>query len=125
MNLRVARIGKRCPLSVGPPCRRHIAIQRIGGKIEDVSIAPCGKDHGVSRMSLNGPRDNVAGNDSACVSVNRDQFEHFVIRIHANRTQSNLPAQTRVSPEKQLLSRLATCVKCSRYLSTAKRPVRQ
>ena len=107
MDLSETRIGKKCPPAVSAVRGSDIAPHGIGRKEKGVAVPSTGQDHGIGRMGLNFTGHHIAGDDPFGLTIDDDQIEHFVARIHFHRAGRNLMAQLRVNPEEQLLPGLA------------------
>src|SRR5690606_29826203 len=97
----------------------------IGRQIKYVSVSTCAQENGVSAVCFDFSSNKITGDDTPRLSVNRYEIQHFCARIHLHLAIGNLPVQSRVCTQQQLLSGLTTSVECTRYLSTTKGTVRQ
>ena len=76
-------------------------------------------------MRLDAPRHHVARHDAAGRAVDDDQVQHFVPRVHGHLAQADLPLESLISAQEELLARLPAGIERARNLGSAKRPVRQ
>ena len=125
MDLGETRIGEKRPAAVSTVSCRHIATHRIGRQEERIAVAAAGQNHRIRRMGLDFAGHHVPRDDAFGLTIDNDQIEHFVARMHFDRARRNLMTQLRVNPEEQLLPGLAARVKCPRHLRPTKGTVGQ
>ena len=65
----------------------------------------------------------VAGNNTTGFTIDLNYIQHFVAAVHFNIAFGNLTVQRLVGTNQQLLTGLATCIKCTAYQYTTKRTV--
>src|ERR1043166_966060 len=121
MYLRETGIGKKRALLARPPGRRHVAALGIGRKKKNISIAACCQDDSISGMRGNLAGHQIAHDNALGISIYHYQLEHFCSWKHLHRPKPDLPAERLVRSEQQLRPRLASRVKSSRPLRSAKR----
>ena len=114
------RIGKVCALFVALPCGGAIRGHCVGGEEVSIPISPSSYYHGMSCVTLNRSRGEIAGNDTPCTTLDNNEVEHFVTGIELNAPLSHLATECRVSPEQELLPRLTTSVEGTGYLCAPK-----
>ena len=115
-----ARIGKECALFVALPSRRAIRGHCVGGEEVSIPISSGSYYHGMSCITLNRSRGEIAGNDTPCTPLDNNEIKHFVTGIELNAPFSHLATECRVSPEQELLPRLTTSVEGTRHLRAPK-----
>ncbi len=112
-------VGKERPPPVGPPDRRGVRPAGIGGKVVGVAITAGAKQHRIRRMGLQLPRDQVPRDDSLRFAFGDHQIEHLVPGKHLHPPLPDLPAESRVGAQQQLLAGGSPRVKGAGDLSPA------
>src|SRR5207237_5044261 len=79
----------------------------------------------VARVRFDRAGDQIAGNDSFRLTVDDDDVEHLVARIHFHRTERDLTLERLECAEKKLLPGLAARVERAGDLHATERPVLQ
>src|SRR5271166_2294160 len=104
VNLRVTGIGQGGAFFVGAPNRGGVATLGVGRKIKNVTVTAGGEHNRVGSVGGKLPGDQVAHNDAARMAVDGNEVEHFGARIHFDFALADLPGQSLVSAEQQLLA---------------------
>ena len=125
MDLREAGVRERGATLVGPPDGGDVAALRIGGEIVNVAVATRRQNDGVGHVGTEPPAHEVAHHDPAGRSVEHDQVEHLVARVHPHLAAADLPRQGLIGSEQQLLPRLAARVESPRNLHAAEGAIRE
>ena len=119
MNLRVAGIGETGAAAVGAERRGDIATLRVGGEVEHVAVA-AGADHDdVGGPGFDGTRDKVARDDTLGLTIDEDEIEHLMARVHLHRAETDLAGERGVGADEELLTSLAAGVEGARDLGAA------
>ena len=125
VNLHIAGIRKTGTPLVTSPSRRHVRILSIGRQIKSVAVSATGQHNRIGHPAFNFSGYQVAGNNTASLTVNLHQIQHFVAGVHFDLSLMHLTHHRLIGTEHQLLTRLSTCIKRSRNLGSTKRSVRQ
>ena len=123
VNLREARICEVGSPLVALPGGRSVAVHGIGREEISTSITTCGNNHSVCAESLKLTCYKVSCNDTLCLSVDDNEIKHLVTRIACYGTGCNLPVESCVCAEKELLSGLSAGIECTAYLHATERTV--
>ncbi len=125
VDLRKTGVTKKGAPFMGFPNGRDIAAHGVGREIEYIAVAAAGNQDGMAEMPFKLAADQVAGDDPAGLSVDKDNLEHFMPGEHFDITQRDLPFQGLVSADQQLLARLSGGIKSPLNLNPAEGPVAQ
>ena len=125
MNLDVAGVGKPGAALVSPPGCCDIATSCIRREVEDVGVAPCGKDDGIRCVRRNFSGHQIADNNSACPFVHDDDIEQFLARMHVHVPSGDLLGEGRVRSQEKLLAGFSTAIEGSLDKDAAERTVGQ
>src|ERR1700719_4496667 len=90
MNLREARIAKESAAAVSPPDGRGVRAFRVGGKIEDVAVAPGGEDNDIGGIGLDRATYEVTCNNAARFAVDENEVEHLAAAVHLHPARGHL-----------------------------------
>lgn len=99
MDLGKARVGEKGPPSVGAPRRGDIAAHRVGGQEVGVAVSTGREDDGIGEMGLDPAGRHVPDDHAASSTLDHDQVEHLVARVHPHGAGRDLPLQRLVGPE--------------------------
>src|ERR1700731_587987 len=91
--------------------------------MKNISIAAGRKHDRVGRDVVDLTSPQIAGHDSLGVAVDNDNIEHFGLGKHLHRAGRDLATERLITAEKELLPGLAACIKRSRNLGAAERPI--
>src|ERR1700742_2848639 len=76
-------------------------------------------------MSFQLTGDEVPGDDAPCLAIDADDVQHFMTGKHLHIAKRNLPFQSLVGSDQQLLAGLTCRIEGTLYLRSAKRAVAQ
>ena len=116
MDLGEARVRECGAPLICAPDRRRIRSLRVGGQIEDVSVAASRQNHRLAGVRLDSPGHEVTSNNTSRLSVDHHQVEHLAARKHLHSAASDLPFERLVGAEEELLPCLATRIEGSGHL---------
>src|SRR4029078_5977129 len=94
VDLRVAGVRERGALLVGAPDGGRVAALGVGREIEDVAIAAGREADGVAEVRLDLAGHEVAHDVAARPTVDHDQNEHLVARMHGYLLRADLPLES-------------------------------
>src|SRR4051794_26772196 len=110
MNLGEAGVRECGAAFVRTPDRRDVRALRVCREIKDVAVAAGAQDHDVREMRLDLARDHVARYDAPRTPIDDNEIEHLVAREHGDAALRDFLFERLITPEEQLLSRLAAGV---------------
>src|SRR4030095_10574899 len=90
MNLCEARVRERGTALVCAPDRRGVAILRVRGQVEHVSVSTRGEHHPLRRTRLDRSRPEIARDDPARLPVHENDIEHLGVREHLHAATRDL-----------------------------------
>src|SRR6185312_1764898 len=123
--LRETGIAEPGAFFVGFPCGRDVAAHGIGRQVKDIAITAAAEEYGMTEISFELARDQVAGNDAPGFSIDDHDIQHLVTAVHFHVAESHLALQGLVGADQQLLSRLPRGIEGPLYLYTPERTVAQ
>jgi len=123
VNLREARIGKRCPLPVRTVGSGNVTAPRIGREEEDVRVTTSRKNYRISDVRRNLTGDGVPSNDSSRFSIDDDEVQHLGAGMHIYVAEPDLTAERLIRTEEKLLTGLPPSIKGSGNLRPSERTV--
>ena len=123
MELHEPGIGERGAAPVRPPDRGGVRRLRVGGQEVGVRVAAGGEHHRVPDVRLDGPRHEVAGDDTARPAVHHDEVQHLAPRQHRDAPGGFLLGERLVGAEQELLTGLPARVEGARHQRAAERAV--
>src|SRR4029453_18916548 len=113
MNLREARIAKQGAAAVGTPYGSTVGRLGVGREIEDIRVAACCQHDYIGRMTFDVAGHQVARDNATRSAVHDHDVEQLAADMHGHRPSRHLLFQRLISPEKKLLPRLTSRIKCS------------
>src|SRR5258707_15835915 len=106
---------------MGPPYGSAVGRLGVGREVEDIRVSPRFKHDHIRGMTLYLTGYQVSRHNAACSSIDDHNLEQLPSDMHCHCACCRLLFQGLISPEQQLLSGLASRVKCSLDLHAAKR----
>jgi hypothetical protein len=110
VDLGEAGVGQQGPLAVGPPDRRGVRLEGVGGEKEHVAVAAGGQQHRLGRVHLQRAREQVAGHHAPGHPIHRDQLQQVAAGQQGDAPGRHLAQQGRCGAVEQLLAGLAAGV---------------
>src|SRR5438477_6095891 len=111
MNLSETRITEERAAFVSAISGGDIATAGVGRKKENVAVTAGCKNNGIAGERVDLASAEVARNNPLGMAVDQHKIEHFGLRKHFYRAESDLPAQCLVGAEQQLLTGLPARIK--------------
>jgi len=110
---------------VAPPSCGVVAVDGVGGQVEDRRVASGGQQDRITRVGLQLSGHQVPDHDASGPSVHHDQIQHLASSQHGDRPCGHLTHQRAVGPQQQLLAGLPPSVEGPGDLSTSEGTVGQ
>ena len=110
VDLGVAGVGEESPPFVGAPGGGDVAALGIGREVIGIAVTAGAEEYGVSGESFKFSRDHVAEDDASGDAVDGDDVHHLATGVERDFPEFDLPHETAVGTEEQLLSGLAAGV---------------
>ena len=113
MDLDITRIGKKSAFLMCPPYGVYIGIHGVGGKEIGIAVSAGCHYYGMSSMTFHLTGNKISDHNPPGMSINNNNVQHFPAREHLDISGADLPHQSGISAEKQLLTGLAPGIKSS------------
>ena len=110
MNLGEARIGERSASLVCPPDGSRIRAFCVRREIEYVAVSAGTKHYSIGNVRLDFSGHEISCHDPSRATIDHNEIQHLGARIHRDGLRVDLPLESLIRAEQELLARLAARV---------------